>query len=325
MKKLAAVFMGILSMFCASNCGVNVESPRYLEQLRHDESPKLVLLTIDGVRWQEVFNGTDSHLYHKHGLEPRELLPNLYHYFVDNGSSFGKDSPVVASGPAHISLPGYLEMMRGTPTLDCFTNSCDLELHTTLLDFYDKAAVFSSWDTVRKATSTHVDKLVISSGRNYRSQVFHDMKLPDNRDFECYVGHLDYRPDEFTIKSTFDYLSREKPHFLWVSLGDTDEYAHAGNYEDYIKSLKRFDFFVGEVIREYDENTVFIVTTDHGRSQDWRHHSFDDESSRVWLMMHGAGVAHLGHVKLRNKKSLSDIMPTALSITHGIKTRDSFI
>lgn len=323
MKKLAAFLIGALSIFCVSNCGVQVEIASTHEY--HKKSPKIVLLTIDGVRWQEIFNGTDHELYKKRQLTSRELVPNMYHYFIDEGSSYGKESPVIASGTAHISLPGYLEMMRGRPTLDCLTNLCDPELNTTLLDFFEEVAVFSSWDTVRKSTTSLPDRFVISAGRNYRSKNYIDKRLTDNQKFDCYVGHLDYRPDEFTIKSTFDYLSNEKPQFLWVSLGDTDEYAHSGNYEEYIRSLRKFDFFVGEIIREYDEETIFIVTTDHGRSTDWKHHGLDEESSKVWLMFHGKGIPSLGHVTSKKKLSLSNIMPTVLNFTHGIKSSNSII
>jgi len=327
MRKISLGMLGFLSLFFIANCSVQVENLRTKNEfnLRSIESPKVVLLTIDGVRWQEVFLGTDSGLYKKHRLNPEELLPNIYHYFVKRGSSYGRESPVVVSGENHISLPGYLEMMRGYPTVDCVTNLCEPDVKPTLVDHFEKVAVFSSWDTVRKSISGYPGDIVVNSGRNHRSTGYHNMGLKDDQDFDCYVGHLDYRPDEFTMKSTFDYLNTEKPDFLWVSLGDTDEHAHSNNYDGYILALKKFDFFVGEIIREYDDDTVFIITTDHGRSSDWNSHGYDQESSRVWLMIHGKNIPHSGHVKFPIVKTLSDITPTVLQITHGIKNNRSFI
>jgi len=327
MKKISSVVMGFLSLLFIANCRIRVEDPLGENQstLKSQGKTKVVLLTIDGVRWEEVFFGTDSRLYKKHSLTPEELLPNIYHYFVEKGSSYGRESPVVVSGENHISLPGYLEMMRGYPTMDCVTNLCEPEVKPTLVDNFEKVAVFSSWDTVRKSINGYPNHFVVNSGRNHRSQGFHNMKMKDDQDFDCYVGHFDYRPDEFTMKSTFDYLSKEVPNFLWVSLGDTDEHAHSNNYEGYLFALKRFDFFVGEIIREYDDDTIFIITTDHGRSLDWTQHGYDPQSSRVWLMIHGNGIPHSGHVKLAGARTLSDITPTVLQLTHGIQSNRSFL
>jgi hypothetical protein len=313
-----------LTVFVA-NCNTKLASPRVLHQAVKKESPKIVLITIDGVRWQEVLNGTDPLLHEGRSISAEEMLPNIHRYFVERGSAFGKESPVVVSGTNHISLPGYLEMMRGIPTIDCVTNLCEPQLQTTLLDYFSKVAVFSSWDTVRKASTSNPDRIVINTGRDYRSAAYEDLHLKDDHSFDCYVGHFDYRPDEFTMVSVLDYISHEKPQFLWVSLGDTDEHAHAGNYRGYISALKRADYYIGDIIQSYDDNTIFIITTDHGRSQNWRNHGYDSESSRVWLMIHGSGIPHSGHSRLDRTVSLSDILPTVLKLTHGITTKKSFI
>ena len=169
------------------------------------------------------------------------------------------------------------------------------------------------------------EKYIINSGRNYRTSKYQALPIEDNQSFNNNVGHFDYRPDEFTIQTTLNYLNIEKPEFLWVSLGDTDEYAHLGNYEKYISALRKADHFIGEMIQQYDENTVFVITTDHGRSKDWTSHGYDSESSRVWLMMYGKNIPVNHFVKFNQTKSLSNLMPTILKITHGINSEDSLI
>jgi len=323
MRRFFSSFLaGLCLMTFVSNCDVN---HRHATSSTSQEPPKVVLITVDGVRWQEIFGGTDPLLRRGEKISPEDLLPNLHKYFVEGGEVFGERSSVFASGTNHISLPGYLEMMRGFPTEDCVTNFCEPRLETTLLDHFTRAAVFSSWDTVRKSTTSDPDRFVINSGRNYRSAAYESLRLRDDRDFDCYVGHLDYRPDEFTMVSVRDYISHEKPQFLWASFGDTDEYAHMGNYDGYITALKNVDRYVGEMIESYGDDTIFVVTTDHGRSQDWRHHGYDLESSRIWLMIRGRGVPHIGHVDLGRKSSLSDVLPTVLSVTSGNPEKNSFI
>lgn len=324
MKRIIKLLTSIMIVLYLTTCNIkSVNSSLPIPKSSH--SPKIVLVTIDGVRWQEIFNGTDSSLYQNHPLLPQEIIPNIYHYFVNQGMAIGKNSQIIASGTNHISLPGYLEMMRGFPTIDCTTNLCEPELTTTLLDNYQNVTVISSWDTIKKSTTNQPNKFNINSGRNYRTNKYLQLPIHDDQDFKGYVGHLDYRPDEFTMKTTLDYLSIEKPELLWVSLGDTDEYAHNGNYKKYISALKKADYFIGEIIQEYDENTVFIVTTDHGRSKDWTSHGYDADSARVWLMMYGKNIPTKQFVKFNQIKSLSNLMPTILKITHGIENKNSLI
>ena len=52
------------------------------------ESP-VVLVTIDGARWQEVFLGTDRARAGGHARSPRELLPNLYRLAHERGAIVG--------------------------------------------------------------------------------------------------------------------------------------------------------------------------------------------------------------------------------------------
>lgn len=324
MKHIIKLFTSIMIVLYITTCNIKPVNSN-MSIPKPSQSPKIVLITIDGVRWQEIFNGTDSALYQNHPLLPQEIIPNIYYYFVNQGMAIGKNSQIIASGINHISLPGYLEMMRGLPTTDCTTNFCEPELSTTLLDNYQNVTVISSWDTIKKSTTNQPEKFTINSGRNYRTNKYLQLPIHDDQNFKGYVGHLDYRPDEFTMKTTLDYLSVEKPDFLWVSLGDTDEYAHIGNYHKYISSLKKADYFIGEIIQEYDENTTFIVTTDHGRSKDWTSHGYDSESARVWLMMYGKNIPAKQFVKFNQIKSLSDLMPTVLKITHGIENKNSLI
>src|SRR5271157_1497958 len=86
--------------------------------------PNIILLTLDGVRPEDVWEGTNTSLSGKPHIEARQLLPNIYHHLVDGGMAMGYLSPMIATGPNHISQPGYLEMMRGHPSQDCQSNHC---------------------------------------------------------------------------------------------------------------------------------------------------------------------------------------------------------
>lgn len=294
-------------------------------------TPKVVLITLDGVRWQEIFNGTDPILYQGQAMEAKELLPNLYYQFVERGMVVGKDSQFIATGPAHISLPGYLEIMRGYPSVDCQTNDCEPRLKTeTMADLFNKSAVFASWDTIRKTIGKNTDKFVVNCGRDFRSTGWKKAELEDNQSFpEVWGDHL-YRPDDLTEKAAIDYLQYYSPDFFWISLGDTDEWAHAGDYDKYIEALQQADKFVGMVIEmvkqaEDGKDFTFIVTADHGRGLQWQSHGWDPESARDWLMMSGRGIPAQGFVTYPVKRSLSNILPTVKELVTGVHTKNSLL
>lgn len=289
-------------------------------------APKVVLITIDGVRWQEIFNGTDPVLYKGEKIPASKLLPNLYHHFVDHGTVVGKESLFVASGPAHISLPGYLEIMRGRPSHDCTTNECEPVLDVTIADLFATSAVFGSWDTIHKAVSKHADTFIVNCGRTFRSQGWKDLGIIDDNTFPEAFDPL-YRTDNYTRVAVLNYLNaKDPPQFLWVSLGDTDEWAHHSNYDAYLQSLIDADQFVGEMISKYGvENTTYFVTADHGRSYAFHSHGWEPESARDWLMMMGKDVPANGFVKFDKQKALSNIFPTVKSLVTGKRQEGSLL
>ena len=78
----------------------------------------VVLVVLDGVRWQDVFEGVDPELARRHGVPAAEvvpasaLVPNLYRLAETRGAMIGapgQGAPINATGPNYVSLPGYME------------------------------------------------------------------------------------------------------------------------------------------------------------------------------------------------------------------------
>jgi hypothetical protein len=278
---------------------------------------KVILVTIDGTRWQDVFDGTDSTLYHGTPISSRDLMPNLYHYFVDQGMVVGRKSLMVASNSSHVSLPGYLEIMRGYQTFDCTNNKCDPYLTPTIADYFDQVAVFSSWDTIRKAVSQHSYSMVVNCGRRYRSDGWLDKNLTDNQFFDASDFSYDplYRLDEYTRKVALDYFTQNHPDFLWVALGDTDEWAHMNQYTRYLQAMQSADTFLGDLMKDPEsQRYLIVVTVDHGRGSNWNSHGSDAESARVWLMMRGPNVPAGYEASYNATVSLANILPTIIGL-----------
>jgi arylsulfatase A-like enzyme len=59
------------------------------------------------------------------------------------------------------------------------------------------------------------------------------------------------------------------------------------------------------------ERTVVMLTSDHGRSRDFKNHGGGyPESARVWLVAAGAGITARGPIDAPVPRYLADIAPT---------------
>ena len=106
--------------------------------------------------------------------------------------------------------------------------------------------------------------------------------------------------DAPTFHTALEYLKLRKPRVLFLSLGETDDWAHAGNYGEYLLSARRFDSDLAELwndvqsMPEYRGNTTLIVLTDHGRGggpDDWKSHGQKiPDSKNIWIAMLGPGI-----------------------------------
>jgi hypothetical protein len=87
---------------------------------------------------------------------------------------------------------------------------------------------------------------------------------------------------------------------LFVSLGETDDWAHGGRYDRYLLTATQNDEMIRRLwqatqsIDSYSGKTLFMVTTDHGRGdgrEGWKNHGATlPGSERIWIAAFGAGV-----------------------------------
>jgi hypothetical protein len=307
----------------------------------------VVLLAIDGVRWQEVFGGVDRELAARHGLGAGErlsataLLPNLHALVEGGGVLLGKPdsgTDLFASGPAFVSLPGYAEMLTGKRNPDCRDNACGAARAPTFVDEialapggrFTDVAVVTSWPDIGRIAATGPHRTAMSTGRNggpTRERFRRDAvsrALMDEASFAASEpGAGDFRPDRYTANIAVRHLETAGPHFVFVALGEPDEYAHRGDYRGYLRALRQADLAIGAISRALDDKarqgsrTVLLVTTDHGRASDFENHGGEHpESARVFLFAWGTEVAAQG-VAPTGARHLADIAPT-LRVLFGL-------
>jgi hypothetical protein len=268
----------------------------------------VVLVTIDGARWEDVLPEADD--------AADGMMPSLRRLVRERGVALGGpgcDHDVRASGPNFVSLPGYLEMFTGRPS-KCTSNACGRVSTATVLDEAREAAhrlgdvaVFASWSKYGSAVSHDPGAIVLSAGARVTPLVAarEDDTLKSLLDggaaHSGYPGWGDYRPDVHTARAALRYLETVNPRVLVVGLGDSDEQAHRGNVAGYRRALRSADGFIDELDRvltrmgDVGRQTAVVVTTDHGRARGLRSHGAAfPESQRVFVAAFGAGIAHRG-------------------------------
>jgi hypothetical protein len=317
------------------------------------KTKNVILVTIDGVRWQDVFGGVDPQMASMASMKATdvvgadELMPNLYALAKEGAVSGAPDhgAPMMASGPNYVSLPGYMEIFTGSRQVGCRTNGCEpTKMHTMLDEARERlaardedVAVISSWESIANAASSAPHRIAMSAGRHggvsrdkVRVDAVASRLLDEGAAAAAAPGDDDYRPDSFTAALALRYVETARPRVLSVNLGDTDEYAHAGDYASYVQAIRRADRFLGDLrsvlskLKNYGEYTTIVVTCDHGRSASFRDHGWDvPESGRVWMVASGGAVPAVGYVTEGGAERLADIAPTmqvllGLQAPHGM-------
>jgi hypothetical protein len=301
-----------------------------------DATRTVIVVAIDGVRYEDVFVGADPELSARHGIPAGErrdasrLLPNLTRLATESGASLGAPGvgEIAASGPNFVSLPGYMEILTGRTRTGCTDNQCGRVPFTTIADEIastgNEAGVVTSWPDIGKAASAAAGSIVASVGRHggsRRDVLESDPRVgPLLREGEHggpHPGYGDFRPDAQTGDVALAYLESRRPAFLFVGLGETDEYGHRDDYRSYLAALSRADAIIGRLaevaaaLRREGHETTLFVTTDHGREKAFESHGREHpESARVFLLAAGAGIAARGRVTSPETRHLADLAPT---------------
>jgi len=322
--------------------------------VRGAETPlSVVVITLDGVRWHEVFEGVDPKLASEHQMAPEavvsasELMPRLHALIDSRGAALGAPghgATISASGPNFLSLPGYAELLSGRSATECADNQCaGAGVHTILEEMSaiaatgGEVAAVTSWSEIAKVTSLNGCRAAVSSGR--RAGANRELFAQDPEAARLLavgetaprgVGDAEFRPDALTADIAVHHLSRHAPRFLFLGLGEPDEFAHMNDYAGYLDSIRRADARIAEVDAElqrleaHGTRTALFITADHGRADSFVNHGAPyPESARVWLVAAGSAIGARGLVSAANERRLADITPTIRQIAHLPASREA--
>lgn len=311
-------------------------------------SPNIFIITTDGFRWQEVFTGANldlianpnyvkdtsliRELFWSEDVEERKkkLMPFFWNVISKKGILAGNreyGNEVNVSNLYKISYPGYNEILTGFADKKFIPNLPVWNKNTNILEYLNgcdnyvgKVAAFSSWNLMSYILDEKHNHLPINSG--------YEMLEEKNDSFNQIINSLQTavapkshtRYDLLTYASAKNYIEQKHPKIVFLGLGETDEFAHKGQYDQYLQKAKQFDQIIGELWYYvqtdpfYKGNTTFIITTDHGRgekSSNWSKHGFwINGSGDTWMAIIGAGIKAEGERKNKGKLYQKQIAST---------------
>ena len=300
------------------------------------QAENIFIITTDGFRWQEVFTGADStlindaryvgdiplikQLYWDKDFAKRrkKLMPFMWEVVAQEGQIYGNrffGNKSNAANPYKISYPGYNEILTGGTDPRIMLNLPRVNKNMTILewlnnkpDFNGKVVAFSSWYIFPYILNKERSGILINSGYQKMDTVFSDTAFGlINRVQESVPEKLHTRYDCLTFLNASEYIKQYHPKIIFISLGETDEFAHQGHYDQYLQHANAVDKMISDLwyyvqtTPFYKNKTAFIITTDHGRGkteENWTNHSLlTDGSAQTWLAMMGPGIEPLGEIK----------------------------
>ena len=312
----------------------------------------IFIITTDGLRWQEVFNGADSELISNpryvedtsllkqlYGdstseLRRQKLMPFLWNIVAQQGQLYGNrlyENKVDVSNFYKISYPGYNEMFTGypdpvfIPNIPIYNrNSNIFEYLNAKKEYAGKVAAFSSWNIFSAMLNKRRTHLPVNSGYE---------NLPDDSSFnneiinisqDLIIHKKNTRYDLLTYLSAREYIEHHQPKVVLIGFGETDEFAHGKRYDLYLQQAANVDKMIAELwyyvqtSSFYRNKTAFIITTDHGRGEKpgtwYKHGMLTKGSGEAWFAVIGPGISGEGEIKSNQQNYQKQMASTIASL-----------
>lgn len=266
----------------------------------------VVLVTIDGLRWAEVFRGADPALTNKEfggvsdqarpGLRARfggetaaarrqKLMPFLWDEVGRRGQLWGNrdaGSPAQVSNAEWFSYPGYNEILTGRADPGIVSNDPIPNPNVSVLEWLNGRPAFAG--RVMACAAWQVFPAILNVGRS-RLPLWitgqHSAPAAASPPVLALERLMDDIPtpwadehyDAFVYRRALEHIVTDHPRVLYVSLGEPDDWAHERRYDQYLVSASNSDRFIRQLweklqsLPEYRDTTSLIVSPDHGRGR----------------------------------------------------------
>ena len=303
------------------------------------KTENVFIISLDGLRWQELYTGADAQLienkdyvdntkelstlfWRETPTERREaLMPFFWNTLAKEGQLLGNrelGSLVNCTNNMWFSYPGYNEILTGKADDARINSNAKIQNpNETILEFAikqeglkGKVAAFGSWDVFPYIINEERSGVPVNAGFEKSA----DEPLSEREQFlnklqdEIPSPWGGVRLDAFTHHFAMEYVKKHSPKLVYIAYGETDDFAHDGEYDHYLKSAKQTDQFIKEIWEyiqstpQYKDKTTLLITTDHGRGTEpldtWRSHGTDiTGAGEIWMAAIGPDTPALGVVE----------------------------
>ncbi len=301
------------------------------------KTKNVFIVTIDGIRWQEIFKGADPvilnnsrytsnvdlaklmYLDSSFDKSRKKLLPFFWNVIQHQGQLYGNrlyKNKVNVSNSYKFSYPGYNEIFTGYPDIYVSSNDPKNNLNINVLEylnsfdeFRNRVVAFTSWDIFPYILNRSRSRLPVNSGYD---------SVEENGNFDLHIFNkaqenlvkekTGTRQDVLTFIAATEYIKINKPKVVFIGFGECDEDAHRGEYDKYLQHLNEADKMIQQLwyfiqsTPVYKNKTTLIITTDHGRgkrSKKWTEHDvLVKGSGDAWLAVIGPDTTPEGEMQL---------------------------
>ncbi len=283
---------------------LSADSPR---KTRH-----VIIVTLDGFRYQELFAGADESLidrdfggvrevdrvrkdYWRDSAEQRRatLLPFIWNTIAQQGQILGDPSraaPMRLTNGLKFSYPGYSELFCGVVDPNIRSNNKVNNANLSVLEYLNgrpgyeqRVAAYCTWGVFPFIFRSSRNGLKVHAGW---TPIVDGELTPTQRAANARMADLPrYWPDNafdlVTFEAANEHIMRHQPRVMYIGLGETDEWAHGKRYDLYLDAARNADRYLSQLwnrlqaMPEYRGQTLLLVTTDHGRGatrHDWTNH-----------------------------------------------------
>lgn len=302
------------------------------------KTENIVLITLDGLRWQELFKGADSLFVDDTGMiksigsllgdfwdeDPvvrrKMLFPFIWSTIATQGQIYGNrkfGNRVDNQNKMWFSYPGYNEILSGFADDERINSNSKMNNpNVTLLEYLnqmpvykDKVYAYGSWDVFPYIINEERSGVPVNAG-------FDKAEGDDLTDVEKTINRLQseirgpwggVRLDPFTHHFAMEGMKKYKPRITYIAYGETDDWAHDNEYDQYLWSAKQTDAYIREIWEfiqsdpQYRDKTTMIITTDHGRGTNkssWKSHGSDVyDAGEIWIAAIGPDTPGIGEMK----------------------------
>jgi hypothetical protein len=326
--KRQKITIGVLVAVVSSLASAVVEAAQSPPKPDH-----VIVVTMDGFRWQEVFDGAQRELvtgpdggvadtsftlqrfWRDDPAQRRSaLFPFLWGTVAREGLLLGdsvRGSAVRVTNGKRFSYPGYNELFTGAADGRIDSNDKVPNPNVTVLEwlagrpgFAASVAVYGSWDVFPFIFNVDRSKLPVNGDGLPFPKAANARETLMNRMVEWTPTHWrGARLDIATMAGTLETLTKKQPRVLAVLLGETDEWAHERRYDLYLDAARRSDRFIqllwetAQSLPAYRGRTSLIIATDHGRGngREWSDHGREvPAAERIWMAVMGPSVTRKG-------------------------------